>query len=485
MKFKVKEIDVIIIIALIVISGLVLIRMEIVPPPFEEEAPSITFFQDDADKKLIVLETSKDVLWRDIEINGNCDITGLGKYVVEGDEITQCEGTVTISYKPDETKEDILGSWTFTPKEVLPQTLQTPEERVVTPKDEGEHYKGTIGVKEWWYYTVIFDQDSELPGWTLTVSFNHMSRLDLFATKPDILFVSLCDPDGNKYGGKVEKERPWLGEYGLTDPALQADSSDNGFRVSFDKSYIQGKEPSWHLHIESDELDEKHDIKIDLQYNSVSSPYWTYNKRLVDNSKAKIASYVFLGCKVTGTIEIDGFEYSAKGIGHYEHTWASGIITKYLIKGWDWYQINCKNGWNIYYRNYYLTHQLQSTDESLFNPLASLIVTTDQGDTLTILEDVDIEILQSDKIFTLGYIPTETQITAQASSKQLIIRDANIKLNLNIKENIVFDYIWKNLVRVGIKIGNANVEGSITWNDNYGDHNVALEGIGTIWNMRH
>lgn len=481
MNYKLKQIDAIIIVALIVIAGIVLIRTGFVESPIDPETPSITFFQDDAEKKLIVLETSSDILWKNIEIQGFCDRSGLSKYVVEGNEIIQCEETITLIYKPT---GDILGSWTFTPEEVPPQTLQTPDERVVTPKGEGEHYKGTIGVREWWYYTVIFDQDSELAGWVLTISFNHMSRLDLFATKPDILFVSLCSPDGQKYGGKVEKERPWLGEYGLKDPTLQADSSDNGFRVSFDKSYVQGKEPSWHIHIESDELD-NHDILIKLQYKSVAPPYWSYNKRPIDNSKAKIASYVFLGCQVTGTVEIDGFDYEVKGVGHYEHTWASGIITKYLIKGWDWCQISCENGWNIYYSNYYVTHQLKSTKESKINPHASLIITTDQGNTLTVLEDVDLEIKQSDKIFTFGYIPTEMQITGKASSTQLIIRDANIKLDLNIKENTAFDHIWKSLIHTGMKIGRTSVEGTITWHDNYGDHSVQLNGIGTIWNMRH
>jgi len=484
MNYKLKQIDVIIILALIVITSLVLIRMDFVKPPVDE-LPEIEFFQDDAEQKLIVLETSADVLWKDIEISGLCDLSGLGKYVVEGDEITQCEGTITLTYKWKDGEEDILGSWTFIKKHVPPTTLQSPDERVVTPKVEGEHFKDPLVSREWWYYTAIFDQDSELSGWTLTVGFNRMSRLDLFATKPDVLFVSLCDPDGNKYGGKVEKERPWLGEYGLKDPVLQADSSDNGFRVSFDKSYVQGKEPSWHLYIESSELDKNHDLKIDLQYNSVSPPYWTYNKRPIDNSKAKIASYVFLGCEVTGTVDIDGFEYSVKGIGHYEHTWASGIITKYLIKGWDWCQITCENGWNIYYSNYYLTHQLKSTDESKINPLASLIITTDQGVTLTELEHVSLEIIQSDKMFTLGYIPTETQITGKPSSTQLIIRDTSIQLDLNIKEDTAFDHIWKGLIRVGMKIGRADIQGSLTWHDNYGDHDVALEGIGTIWSMRH
>jgi len=166
MNYKLKQIDAIIIIALIVIAAIVLIRAGFVESPIDPETPIITFFQDDASKKLIVLETSSDVLWKDIKIQGSCDCSGLSKYIVEGDEISQCEGTITLTYTPTGA---LLGSWTFTPKEELPQTLQSPDERVVTPKDEGEHYKGTIGVREWWQYTVVFDQDSELAGWTLTI----------------------------------------------------------------------------------------------------------------------------------------------------------------------------------------------------------------------------------------------------------------------------------------------------------------------------
>ena len=52
--------------------------------------------------------------------------------------------------------------------------------------------------------------------------------------------------------------------------------------------------------------------------------------------------------------------------------------------------------------------------QSLLDLLIELIppkmdVPSEQGS--AVLEDVDIEILQSDKIFTLGYIPTEAQIS--------------------------------------------------------------------------
>ena len=482
MNYKIKQIDAIIIIALLVIAAIVMIRADFVKPPIVKETPEIMFLDDDEEKTLTVTEISEDILWKDITITGECDRSGLGKYVVEGDQISSCEGTIELEYQPT---EETLGSWTFTPKEELPSTFNLPDERVVTPKDEGEHYKGIIGFREWWHYTIIFDQDSELPGWTLTISFNHMSRLDLFARKPDILFVSLISPDGEKYGGKVEKERPWLGEFGLKDPVLQADSSDNGFRVSFDKSYVQGKEPSWHIHIESSEIDENHDIKIDLQYESTSPPIWTYNKRLVDNSKAKIASYVFLSCDVTGTVDIDGFESEVTGLGNYEHTWASGIVTKYLIKGWDWYHIRCENGWNIYYSNYYLTSQIKSSTNYRINPLGTMLITTDKGRTITLLKDIEIKIEDSEKVSLLVKTPTEMSINAKPGVTQPLLKTYDIVLDLNIEFKDSISEKFGLIDIVGMNIGRSTVSGKITWTDDDGDHDISLTGISSMWTMRH
>ncbi len=486
MNYNFKKIDAIIIVILIIIAGVVLVSVGYIKPPITPITPEIRFIQDDAQKILKVTDVSSEVLWEDIIIYGEkFDRGTLGPKVVVGDEITNCQGTITIIY--DRTGES-LGSWTFTPKEILPSGVIIPQDRTIKPSDEGEHYKEILVNREWWYYSAVFSNDCELAGWTLLVSFNYMARNDLGWTKPDMLFVILTSPLGEKYGGILERERPILGDYSfLKEPVLQVSSSDSGFRISFEDSYVQGRSPNWHLHIEGDNIDtNNHNLLIDLQFFSTSSAYWTHNNRIIDNSQAKIASYVFIGCEVSGTVEIDSFSYDVKGIGYHEHTWSTGsILSKILIRGWDWYQITMDNGWNIYFSKYYLAPQLKSSKESDTNFLTNLIITTDQGKTITILEDVNIKIIQSDDVLLLLNLPIETKIEATTSLTQIIINSYNINLNLNIKSDNIFDNTWKKISPVSMRIGRTSASGIITWSDDYGDHEVVLNGIGNVWNMRH
>jgi predicted secreted hydrolase len=485
MNPKIKKIDAIIVVILIIIAGIVLFNVGYVKPPYEPKTPKIDFIQDDAEKILKVNDVDSEVFWRDIIIDGDADRSLLGPKVVIGDEIKECKGTITIIFNPT---GETLGSWTFTPKIILPASITLPLGRTINPKDEGEHYKDLLVNREWWYYSVVFSSDSQLPGWTLSVSFNYMARNDLGWTKPDILFVVLTSPQGERYGGVSERDRPILGPYAiLKDPVLQATSSDSGFRVSFEDSYVQGRFPNWHLHIEGDNIDaNNHKLLIDLQFFAPSSGYWTHNNRIIDNSKAKIASYVFLGCEVSGTVKIDDTSYNVKGTGHHEHTWSSGtILSKVLIRGWDWCQITMDNGWNIYYSKYYLSSQLRSTKESDTNILTNLIITTDQGRKLTILEDVNVKILQSNDVLLLLKMPIETEIKATTSLTQVLLNSYNIKLDLNLKAENVLDNTWKKISPVSMRIGRNTATGTITWSDDYGDHEVTINGIGTIWNMRH
>ena len=36
-------------------------------------------------------------------------------------------------------------------------------------------------------------------------------------------------------------------------------------------------------------------------------------------------------------------------------------LLKPIIKGWDWCHMTLDNGWNIYYSNYYLTSQINTS----------------------------------------------------------------------------------------------------------------------------
>jgi len=476
MNTKLKKIDVIIVIGLIIVSIYVFTKVGYIDNPLEIETPDIDFRLDDENNILVVEYVSTEVFWKDINISGEHDDSSLGKKVQVGDQILECRGTISIYYLPTGV---LLGSFSFSEKEVLPKSFITSNERSVSPEDEGPHYNDLLVSREWWYYTVIFNNG--LKDWSLSISFNHMSRTDLFFEKPDFLLVTLHGPDGEEYGGIIERERPILGF--LKEPSLQAKSSDKGFKVTFEESYIQGKVPNWRIHIESNEF--KNNLEIDIGFFAPNSPIWTFSNRLLDKSNGKIASYIFTGCEVDGTIKIDGITYKVNGIGHHEHTWVSGIIPKALIRGWDWCHMTLDNGWNIYYSNYYFLPQVKSTKTSKINPFGDLIITTDKGASLTRLENIDIEIVESDQIMLFLNIPNYTKVTAKPKSTQIILESHNINLDLDIKADNTYEKLWKRFANIGMKIGKTTISGKISWTDNEGKHDIELNGIGTIWNMRH
>ncbi len=482
MKKKLKKIDVVIIVILLIVSTIVLFRAKIIEDPRAPKPPEIHFIQDDANKKLEVTYVSKEVRWDELIITGNCDTSKLGKNVVEGDEITGCYGTITITH----IKTGIdYGSWIFTKEKKLPTSIMLPEQRVVSPENEGAHYKSQILInREWWYYTVVFSKNSALAGWTATISFNHMARGDLFVTKPDLLIVTLHSPDGKEYGGIEERKRPLLGDYSfLSEPTLQTSSSEKMFKVSFEDSYVQGRAPNWYIHIDG-KIGED-DIEMDLTYEAESPPIWTYSSRPIDKSKGNIASYVFMGCNVKGKVKLNGMEAEVKGIGHHEHTWISGLLTSGLLRGWDWCHMTLENGWNIYYSNYYFTPEFKSTKTYKINPFANIIITSDQGETITLLQKTEVKITDSEKIFLLLNMPNKISISSKTAVTQILLSENNIQLNLDIESQNTLDQTWKRFAHVGMKIGMSNINGKITWEDNNVNHEINLKGVGTIWNMRH
>jgi len=479
MKLKLKKIDAVIIVALIIIAGFVLLKIDIKPPIGEKETPNITFTVDEVNKKLIVESVSAEVLWSEIEILGSCTKSYLSTYVEEGDEITDCKGTITFIYKPN--KEEIF-SCKFAIKLKPPTSVVPGYEMVVSPQDEGAHYPDQFLVnREWWYYTVVFDEDSELAGWTATISFNHMALGDLFGTlKPDVLVVTLHSPDGKEYGGLINKRR---GSGLLFPPALVATSP--GVDVTYENSWAKGTAPRWTVHAEDKDIDGAHEIIMDLHYFAPGSPLWIHSGRELDKGSSKIADYVFMGCEVNGTVTLDGVEYNVDGIGHHEHSWSTGIL-RTAIKGWDWCHMTLDNGWNIYYSNYYLTRQITPTKTINLNPFATVIITTDQGDSFTKLEDVSIDITKSDKLFLLLKIPVVTNVTAEAKLlSQFLLKTYDVQINMNIVAENTYDHTWKLPSYIGMKIGRNTVTGSISWSDEDGVHSVDVNGIGTIWNMRH
>lgn len=353
--------------------------------------------------------------------------------------------------------------------------------RAVSAEDEGKHFDKIRICREWWYWSAILcGEDSELDGWSVAVSFNHMARTDLRGTlKPDLLVVTLNGPNGEKYGGMINKKR---GIGIITPPTLVAKSP--GVSLKFEDSWAEGRAPEWHVHAEDKDIDKNHEIIIDLDYFAPSEPLWTIGERAFQKSKSKIANYMFIGCNVTGTIEIDGEEYKVKGLGYHEHSWTPIIIARRTVNGWDWFHITLDNGWNIYFSNYYPAPQFISTKTSRLNPISTLVITTNQGKKLTILDNVYLKITKSHRIFPFVKMPSEFNLKGKPDLLQPLLKIYNIKLDLNIEDENTYDKIWKFPTYLGMKVGMSTINGKITWSDGDGDYEVDLNGIATTWSMR-
>jgi len=375
-------------------------------------------------------------------------------------------------------------------EEVLPPVSPVPPTsmipgymRAVSADDEGSHYQKIRISREWWYFSAILGgEDSELDGWSVAVSFNHMARSDLFGTlKPDVLVVTLNGPNGEKYGGIVNSKR----SFGIiSKPILTATSP--GVSVKYGDSWAEGRAPSWRVYAKDNDIDKEHEIVVNLEYFAPSDPIWTVGEKAFLKSRSNIANYVFLGCKVNGTIMIDDKEYKVQGVGVHEHSWSPNIVTRGSIGGWDWFHISFSNGWDIYLANYYPAPQFISTRTSRFNPFSTLFITTDDGETLTSLDDINIKITKSDeKVFLkLVTMPSEYSVSAKPRATQILLKTAKIGLDLDIKTDNAYCKIWKFPTYVGMKVGMSNVTGKITWSDGSSNYDVALSGLATSWSMR-
>ena len=360
--------------------------------------------------------------------------------------------------------------------------------RDVSPEDEGVHYDRFRISREWWYYSVTFvGEESELQGWTVAISFNHMARGDLLGTtKPDLLVVTLHGPEGESYGGMINKKRG-LGI--LRTGTLIASSP--GVNVEFEDSWAEGEYPNWHVHAEDKDIDASHEIIIDLDYSTSSLPVWTIGNRAFDKSKSTIANYLFIGCEVIGTVTIDGNEYVVKGTGHHEHSWTPNAVTRGSLNGWDWFHMTLDNGWNLYASNFYPMPQAASTETTRINPFGTVIITTDTGETIIELRNVDLRITKKDEqIFPFVKMPSDFALDASPSLNPLYIISqsflygTNMKLDVDMNVENVCDKVWKFPTYVGMKVGMCSINGTFSWSDDDGEHIIPLNGLGVSWSMR-
>ncbi|DAC73119.1 MAG TPA: hypothetical protein DSN98_01560 [Thermoplasmata archaeon] len=369
-----------------------------------------------------------------------------------------------------------------------PTSLIPAYRRDVSAQDEGVHFDELRISREWWYFNAVFnDSTSQLKDWAVAVSFNHMARGDLLGTnKPDLLVVSLLGNNSETYGGMVNKEH-YLGL--LKEGTLIAGTP--GVKVEFENSWAEGTYPRWHVHAEGADVDAAQQIVIDLDYTARSLPVWALGSRVVDKSDSEVANYVLLGCDVSGTVIIDGQTYTVKGSGSHEHSWTPNAIRRLSIGGWDWFSLSLDNGWNIYAANYLPSPQAISQALSKLDPFGTLLITTDRGVSLTELKDVNLKITAKDeKVFPLVKLPAAFSLKADPSINPLYVISQSLlygtktSLSGDISITHATNKIWKFPSYLGMKIGYCTIDGTISWTDDDGDHNVPVHGIGVSWNMR-
>jgi predicted secreted hydrolase len=369
-----------------------------------------------------------------------------------------------------------------------PTSLIPAYRRDVSAEDEGVHFNDLRTSREWWYFNAAFtDDSSQLKDWAVAVSFNHMARGDLLGTnKPDLLVVSLLGNDSETYGGMVNKEHH-LGI--LKEGTLIAGTP--GVKVEFEDCWAEGSYPRWHVHVQNADINTAQDIIIDLDFTAKSLPVWALSSHAIEKSDSEVANYILLGCEVSGTITIDGKTYAVKGTGSHEHSWTPNAIRKLFIGGWDWFTFTLENGWIIYAANYLPSPQAISGAVAVLDPFGTLLISTDGGETITELKDVNLKITQKDeKVFPLVKLPAAFSLKADTSINPLYVVSQSLlygtkaTLSADISITHATNQIWKFPTYVGMKIGYCVIDGAISWADDEGDHEVSVQGIGVSWNMR-
>lgn len=376
-----------------------------------------------------------------------------------------------------------------------PEKLPTPPtslipafRRDVSTEDEGAHFSKLRVSREWWYFTAVFNKESsQLKNWMVAISFNHMARGDLLGTnKPDLLIVSLLGNTSETYGGMINKEHH-LGL--LQDGTLIAGGP--GVKVQFENSWVEGSYPRWHVHAEDSDIDPSIELVIDLDYTARSLPVWTLGSQAIDITDSEVASYVLLGCDVSGTITINGQTYTVEGTGSHEHAWTPNAINRLVIGGWDWFSLVLDNGWIIYATNYLPSPQALSGGISSTDPFGTLLISTDGGVTMTELKDVNLKITQKDeKIFPLVKLPSAFSLAADPSINPLYVISQSLlygtktKVQADLSITHATSKIWKFPTYLGMKVGYCSIDGSISWSDDEKEYEVPIKGIGVSWNMR-
>lgn len=317
---------------------------------------------------------------------------------------------------------------------------------ILEPADEGPHDETLRkwAQREWWYFNVFFNgPGSDLPDWSMIVSFNKMAFNDIRFLKRDNMFIVLYDDKDTNYEFSIMNQRRGTMKY-----------SGPGVDVSFKNCWAKGVYPEWEVHAENPSKN----FYVDLKYTADFMPVWVEGRSSnLFNSDGRAGDYYIPRCHVEGTVRWEGKEYTVYGVGYHDHVWES-TIPRYVTTGWDWFNVHFDNGWEMYISKFVYGKIKQKT-------AGALIISPDNRN-LVEWDDYNLEYVETKPvpgIRTMKY-PVKYRVTAEIE---------DYKLDLEITVYNVAEIVFK-LARTGMFEGPFHAKGTFTW-DGY---TVELNGYG-------
>jgi len=312
---------------------------------------------------------------------------------------------------------------------------------VLVPSDEGAH---RLSAREWWYYNVVFNgNNSDLPGWSLIISFNKMAFNDIRFVKRDNLFILLYDDKGCSY------------DFGVFDqPRGTLKTSRTSVNLKFKDSSAYGQYPYWVVHAEN----KKEGFTADLNFTADFMPVWVMGRSSnLPIGRFTGGNYYVPRCIVNGTIKWRNQVYNVSGIGYHDHVWET-IVPRFVTTGWDWFNIHFDNGWEMYLSKFNL--------RSIKDRYAGAIV----------LSPNNRDLVEFNK-FTLKYTEYKTlnEIPSIVYPQRCYLEATNnvVTLKLSIELHNTCKLVWTRS-RTAMFEGPCRVTGIISWSS----YNVELNGYG-------
>ncbi|MFW6121588.1 MAG: hypothetical protein ACOC80_11915, partial [Petrotogales bacterium] len=312
---------------------------------------------------------------------------------------------------------------------------------ILEASDESPH---KISRREWWYFNVFFNHPkSDLQNWAMIISFNKMARNDIRFLKRDNLFIILYDDVGSCYNfNTLDKQRGTLQD---DEPAVN---------IMFEKSWVRGKYPNWHIHVTND----LGDFVADLDFNADFMPVWVEGRSSNLLIGGRIAGdYYIPRCKVEGDILWQDKEYKVCGVGYHDHVWETNI-PRLITRGWEWFNLHFDNGWEMYISKFNLRR---------FRDIYSgALIISPNNRNLVEFNKFEITTLESASPPELPSMIYPKKIHLEAKRDDMV-------LILDIDIYNTCEIVWKK-ARTGMFEGTSNAKGTFSWSV----HTVELNGYG-------